>query len=276
MKIAVCLSGQIRYWDSTYPFFEYWNNLFKDVEYTFFVSTWQNNDSWYEQPKFGDIQIDDVDFSKYEFITRYSKHNPDDVNINHSKNAAKLPNTPYMTYLYNKVHGLRNSYEKENNMEFDFVIQTRNDIVFGHQLLSKMIFLWNTNSYILNNSIFSPSGSKLKIGGNKKDEFLLVVNNDNLFFGNPKVMNHFKNMYDFLIYDSFNKHTHYLQAEYFHRNKIMHFSTGDNPYLLRYGKTIKRHRPTPDSLRRIMEEKGIEWFYNTRIEDVSKEYWDYG
>ena len=52
MKIAVCLSGQIRYWDSTYPFFEYWNNLFEDVEFTFFVSTWNTKDQWYSKDKF--------------------------------------------------------------------------------------------------------------------------------------------------------------------------------------------------------------------------------
>ena len=38
-KIAVCLSGQIRHWEETYPIFEHWNNLFDDVEFTFFVST---------------------------------------------------------------------------------------------------------------------------------------------------------------------------------------------------------------------------------------------
>ena len=100
MKIAVCLSGQIRYWDSTYPFFEYWNNLFEDVEFTFFVSTWNTKDQWYSKDKFGINIVDDVDFRKYGLISKFSKHNPDDVNVSTS---IKLPNTNYMTYLYNEI-----------------------------------------------------------------------------------------------------------------------------------------------------------------------------
>ena len=270
MKIAVCLSGQIRYWDSTYPFFEYWNNLFEDVEFTFFVSTWNTKDQWYSKDKFGINIVDDVDFRKYGLISKFSKHNPDDVNVSTS---IKLPNTNYMTYLYNEVHGLRNSYEKENNIEFDAVIQTRNDIIIGTDILSQIRRLVISKPYFMERSVFSPAGTKLAVADIGASG--LINNNDNFYFGSSNAMNYFRKMYDFLINKSFFKHTHRLQAEFFYKHNIHQISTGNHPFLLRYGNTIKQGRPTPESLRKMLKEKGIEWFFTTKIGDVSKKYWIY-
>ena len=274
-KIAVCLSGQIRYWDSTYPLFEHWNNLFKDVEFTFFVSTWNTKDQWYEKDKFGINIVDDVDLRKYGLISKFSKHNPDDVDISTS---ASVPNTNYMTYLYNEVHRLRNSYEKENNVEFDAVIQTRNDVVIGKLLLARIRQIIYTKPYFMEKSVFSPSGAKLDAGQFGEADFRpasLVNDNDNFYFGRPSVMNYFRKMYNFLINESFFKHTHRLQPEFFYKHNIYQVGFGVHPFLVRYGNTIKQGRPTPESLRKMLKEKGIEWFFETRIEDVSKEYWEY-
>ena len=48
-KIAVCISGLVRYWEETYPLFEHWNNLYDDVEFVFFLATWKGDDVWYEE-----------------------------------------------------------------------------------------------------------------------------------------------------------------------------------------------------------------------------------
>ena len=270
MKIAVCISGQIRYWDSTYPFFNYWNDLFEDVEYTFFVSSWDTKDSWYQKDKFEIDIVDDVDFKKYDLISKFSKHNPKDVDISTS---ARIPNTNYMTYLYNEVHRLRNSYEKENNIEFDAVIQTRNDIIIPKNALSNIVKLFKTKSFFMERSVFSPGPSKYDVP--EVGEPSLVNNNDNFYFGSPNAMNYFRKMYDFLITESFFKHTHRLQPEFFYKHNIHVFGTGIHPLLLRYGKTIKDYRPTPESLQKMLKEKGVEWFFDTDINHVSKKYWVY-
>ena len=49
--IAVSLSGLVRYWDVTSKIFEHWNNLYDDIEFTFFLTTWKNNKVWFDEAK---------------------------------------------------------------------------------------------------------------------------------------------------------------------------------------------------------------------------------
>ena len=79
-KIAVCISGLVRHWEETYPLFEYWNNLYDDVEFVFFLSTWKGN-TWYDKNKFPNFKITDYNFSNYEFIQDYSLHKENEVKI---------------------------------------------------------------------------------------------------------------------------------------------------------------------------------------------------
>ena len=101
---------------------------------------------------------------------------------------------------------------------------------------------------------------------------MVINNNDNFYFGSSNTMNYFRKMYDFLINKSFFKHTHRFQAEFFYKHNIHQVGTGNHPFLLRYGNTIKQGRPTPESLRKMLKEKDIEWFFTTKIGDVSKKY----
>ena len=39
MKIAVCISGLMQYWDITHKLFKYWNEIYDDVDFVFFLST---------------------------------------------------------------------------------------------------------------------------------------------------------------------------------------------------------------------------------------------
>ena len=41
IKIAVCISGLLQCWDVTHQLFKYWNSMYDDVEFTFFISTWE-------------------------------------------------------------------------------------------------------------------------------------------------------------------------------------------------------------------------------------------
>ena len=54
MKIAVCISGLLQYWDLTSQLFRYWNSISDEMNFTFFLSTWEEEskflslDSQYE------------------------------------------------------------------------------------------------------------------------------------------------------------------------------------------------------------------------------------
>ena len=266
-KIAVCISGQIRYWEAIYPFFEYWNNLFDDVEFTFFISTWKEK-TWVDD-KFGGLEIVDVDFDKHEFITSYSKH---DHNIEMRSGGLK-PHTPYQIYLMKQVQTLRKNYEDENNIKFDGVIQTRNDIFIPYELLVRCIKTIKVENYFLKNSIFTPAEVSVYPYG---PGMCLMLNNDTFYFGISSVMDKLIGMYDYLNTDATKLMPHQLQAEFFNRNKIFNVKLGvEAPRVVRNAPLIKNGRPTSDSLLKIINERGIDWIFQKKLREVSEEYWSY-
>jgi len=266
-KIAVCISGQIRYWEAIYPFFEYWNNLFDDVEFTFFISTWKEK-TWVDD-KFGGLEIVDVDFDKHEFITSYSKH---DHNIEMRSGGLK-PHTPYQIYLMKQVQTLRKNYEDENNIKFDGVIQTRNDIFISYELLVRCIKTIKVENYFLKNSIFTPGGVSLHpysdIG------VCLILQTDTFYFGISSIMDKLIDMYDYLNTDATELQTHFIQPEFFNRKNIHCYSIKTHPLVIRDTDVRKNGRPTSKSLIKIKNEKGIDWIFQTELQEVSKEYWNY-
>jgi len=270
-KIAVCLSGQIRYWEETYPFFEYWNNLFDDVEFTFFISTWKEK-TWVDD-KFGDLEIVDIDFDKHEFITSYSKHDHNTIVTRKDVLLSQKPITSYFTYLMKQVQTLRKEYEDKNNMKFDGVIQTRNDIFISYELLVRCIKTIKVENYFLKNSIFTPGGVSLHPYG---PGMCLILQNDNFYFGISSVMDKLIGMYDYLNTDATKLMPHQLQAEFFNRNKIFNVKLGaEAPRLIRNAPVIKNGRPTSDSLLKIINERGIDWIFQKKLREVSEEYWSY-
>ena len=79
-KIAVTLTGLMRFWDTTSKLLEHWNSLYEDIEFYFFLSTW---DSSIETLVCGgcgrETSIDKIDYSCYNFLTEYEYLNPTDV-----------------------------------------------------------------------------------------------------------------------------------------------------------------------------------------------------
>tara|TARA_R100001163_G_C5058916_1_gene195551 strand:- start:351 stop:1172 length:822 start_codon:yes stop_codon:yes gene_type:complete len=269
LRIAVCLSGQIRYWKEISPFFEHWNNLFDNVEFTFFVSTW-NSETWVDKKFGGCIEYEDIDFTKYDFIKAHSKHDSNNAQL---ANKHKKPCTPYLTYLLNKVQTLRKKYETENNFEFDGIIQTRNDIFITSELLNLCVKLANDKPYFFNYSMFTPSPIALDRVGGFKGGFSIILSNDNFYFGSSQTMDKFMNIYTYLHTDAIKLHTHYLQAEFFMRNNIPNIHLKKMPVLIRDGIVKKNGRPTPDSLRKIVLERGVDWALTTPYKQISEEYW---
>ena len=261
-KIAVCLSGQIRHWEETYPIFEHWNNLFDDVEFTFFVSTW-DSESWVDSKFGGCIEYEDIDFTKYDFIKAHSKHDSNNAKL---ANIHKKPCTPYLSFLLNKVQTLRKNYEIENNFEFDGVIQTRNDIFVSIQQLNNI-----RKETITKNDIFKDKVIFTTTSLADSDD-KLILPNDNFYYGTSKVMDVFAGMYDYLLNDAFSLHTHYLQAEFFVQKGIGCYKMRGGVFLVRGGVLTKRHRPSPEKLRKLLEEKGAKYLVETKWEELQREF----
>ena len=68
VKIAVCISGLVRYWKITESLMSRWNDLF-DVTFDFYLSTWK--DGVYVRPDKNFGVDKNIDYDKCEFLTDY-------------------------------------------------------------------------------------------------------------------------------------------------------------------------------------------------------------
>jgi len=108
-KIAICFWGQTRTFRTLE---EVYSKLYdEEVEIDYFVSTWDDFDN--KEPF--------NHFAKKEFL------NPDNYNL---KN-----NTEKAFYLINRVNKLKSDYEIENKFVYDYILWTRNGILFEPKTL---------------------------------------------------------------------------------------------------------------------------------------------
>ena len=276
-KIAVCISGQIRYWEETYPLFEYWNSLYDDIEFIFFLSTWKGK-TWLDDKGHGRSNnfLVDYDYEKYDFLESYIKLDISNVKIIPYEverwDRSNIKSLSYRSYAQKKCQELRKKFEEENNFIFDLVIQTRNDIFIEKRILNTCRDLVIINPYYLKDKfVFTPTGINLT------KNLWLILNNDNFSFSNSKTMDIIKNLYDSLLANELLSKTLFQSsAEFYYRNNILCFaSPAGNTFLIRDKKLIKNGRPTADSLKTLIKEKGVRWIYECDIKVLKREYWKY-
>ena len=272
-RIAVCISGQIRYWEESYPLFEYWNNLFDDVKFVFFLSTWEGN-SWYDKNKFPNLKITDYNFSDYDFIQDYSLHKENEVEI--PEKSKKLPNSFLRAYLWNKVNLLRKKYEKENNMTFDSVMLIRNDSFIPKSILKGSATTTKLRQYNDYHFVFSVGGGFVYF--EQQVNPVLFVGNDNWYCSSSKTMDLIMNLYDWMLTDKvISISCHKAPAEFFVKNNIHHLTFTANPIkLYREKPLVKNGYPTPQIMKKLIKEKGVEWIYDiVEYKDLTDKYWNY-
>ena len=271
-KIAVCISGLVRYWEETYPLFEHWNNLYDDVEFVFFLATWKGDDVWYEEERFGKIEIVDIDYSKYDFLEDYVKLDPIDVDFNL---RSSKPNINYMSYAIKEVQKLR----RNSKHKFDGVIQTRNDaLIHNSNILDTCVNLVRNKQYFYNDDTFFTSESlSIQKEFIRENPYRLILQQDNFYFGTPIAMDKFSKMYDmtFIDGDISSRSCHFTPAEHIYKQGLTSIKIRGFPLLLRDGKMIKQGRPTPEIMRYLIQEKGVEWIYNQPLDKLMNEYFTY-
>ena len=193
LRIAICISGQLRHWDLTSKLFECYNKINPDVQYDFFISTW--DDIW-EGNKY--------DLSKSEFITKYELVDPD----------SNLFQTGFMQSLYTlkRVHELRNKHEVEFNVKYDAVFTTRSDIYISLNALDVVNVICNTENHEIMSSkiIYTVDSSVVHVESNGDvihHEYF--IGNDGLYVGHPNALDIYSNIYDDLLdeqyIDNFNQ-----------------------------------------------------------------------
>lgn len=167
MKIALCLSGQLRNVQSTYSWFK--SNVF-DCNSSHIIDTFVH--SWFDKNTIGNVHyaanhipnsviacdpipdnvINQV-YDSYNPIVFQLEHQKqfDEKNYNTRKLLDAIPqNGLSRLYSLYKSVKLKNYYEIENNIQYDLVMVTRFDLM----LLAPVIF-----DNFINNGIYHPGNS---------------------------------------------------------------------------------------------------------------------
>ena len=139
-RIAVCFSGQARYWkesaDNIKMFFNYsqhhhhhFHNEIVPIEVDYFIHTWDTNTWRYPKTnhgKFFDEKVDNI-----EEIREF--YNPICIE-QETYNSKQYPRAwDPMFHSLTKSLMMKRNYELENNFEYDVVVKARLDVIYNPQ-----------------------------------------------------------------------------------------------------------------------------------------------
>jgi|TARA_B100001094_G_scaffold212759_1_gene206705 hypothetical protein len=172
MKIAVCMSGQLRQWEIAKEN-QKWFWETSGVEIDYFIHTWD-----YSGDREGVSQpYITRDVSRKEFDTLVDWYKPKGCMFDDRKQDFFYANDHWSSLFYSMAHSmmLKRQYENANDFEYDLVIKTRPDVVFD----PRYHFTWEP---LEDNILFATQG------GLMESEFHMFNTNDMVFYGKSYTM----------------------------------------------------------------------------------------
>jgi hypothetical protein len=137
MKIAVCMSGQLRLGNLAFPNIRrFFGELFSSVD--FFIHTWDTN-LYRNVMAFHNITVrPPIRVYKRDLKTYKSLYQPKKFLVGNQKDFIRplkekyniVGDLAYSYYSFYKAMELKNQYQKENNIEYDVVVKLRPDLLF--------------------------------------------------------------------------------------------------------------------------------------------------
>ena len=172
MKVAVCLSGQLRQWEIAKEN-QKWFWETSGVEIDYFIHTWD-----YSGDREGVSQpYITRDVSRKEFDELVDWYKPKGCMFDDRKQDFFYANDHWSSLFYSMSHSmmLKRQYEIDNDFEYDLVIKTRPDVVFD----PRYHFTWEP---LEDNILFATQG------GLMESEFHMFNTNDMVFYGKSYTM----------------------------------------------------------------------------------------
>jgi len=188
MRIAVCLSGQLRNWkigrDNQKWFWTTPN--YEEVEVDYFVHTWDYSmDRVGVSQPYVEREITQEEFKEFTefFDTKKSKmESLRTTDFYHNDHWSSL------FYSFAQSVMMKREYELENNFEYDLVIKSRPDVCFNPRHFCSL------PSVISNNVLYTTHGGEMSM------EFNMYNFNDCVFYGNSYTMDLLPNLYFYRQY----------------------------------------------------------------------------
>jgi len=175
MRIAVCISGQLRNWRLGFENQQwFWKTANRDiVEVDYFAHTWTSSmDREGVSQSYIEREVDQKEF--LEFCNNFNVKKA----ILDSKEQKSFYGNDHWSglfYSFAKSILLKREYELKNNFEYDIVVKSRPDVVFNPD---RTFFIPS----LPNNSIYTTHGGPMKM------EFYMYNFNDCVFFSNSYTM----------------------------------------------------------------------------------------
>ena len=172
MKIAVCMSGQLRQWEIAKEN-QKWFWETSGVEIDYFIHTWD-----YSGDREGVSQpYITRDVSRKEFDKLVDWYKPKGCMFDDRKQDFFYANDHWSSLFYSMAQSmiLKRQYEIDNDFEYDLVIKTRPDVVFD----PRYHFSWEP---LEDNILFATQG------GLMESEFHMFNTNDMVFYGKSYTM----------------------------------------------------------------------------------------
>ena len=183
MKIAICMSGQLRQWELAKENQKWFWETAQSPELDridYFIHTWN-----YSEDREGVSQpYIKRDVSQEEFDKVVEWYEPKKYILDDKQQSYFYKNDHWSSLFYSLAQSimLKREYELENNFEYDLVIKTRPDIVFD----PIYHFSWE---HLENNILYTTHG------GNMEHEFGMFNVNDCVFYSNSYTMDLVMQMY---------------------------------------------------------------------------------
>jgi hypothetical protein len=173
-KIAICIVGEMRYWEIT-------KHIFKNWDADFFVSTWDTTDreeenypyKFHGNSNINDEMIETLNLKGYEFLSREVEN----------KIEFHIPKYYYLIYRCNL---LKTQYELDNNFKYDCVLMTRSDVLASEKtqyILSQKL----DENYIYLSEV------------NYRDEYYGYGTMDTVAYGTSATMDIFSSLYKYIF-----------------------------------------------------------------------------
>ena len=179
MRIAVCMSGQLRQWKLAIENQKwFWGTSNAEVDY--FLHTWD-----YSADRTGVSQpYTTRKVSQEEFEEIVKTYNIKLAKLDTKKQHEFYDNDHWLSLFYSLSQSLllKRQYEIDNNFEYDVVIKSRPDVVFNPAITFRWPRLWN-------NVVYTTHGGPMPI------EFNMFNFNDCVFLANSYTMDLLTNLY---------------------------------------------------------------------------------
>jgi len=249
LRIAITLAGQLRSWMVTSKIFEYYNKIDENVQYDFFLTTWDD--------KYDGI---DYDMDSYTFLNDYELFDMGAIEI--------IDHLTKYSYLLKQVNNLKNEYALKNHIEYDFVITTRPD-AFIHLETFLKLNIDALGSDFYNPSpkrVYSETGTMIKKNESKNDDY---YTHDIYIAGHSDAIDVYSNMYDDLFIDKIRKSRqgHIANAEQLVYNHIINERLDVIPF------TSVIRSTQIDFFKKLLNDGTIARMYNPKLlPTISKQF----